>query len=223
MVVSIGGQALKTSLKTRDTQDSAALAINGLNIVRDELEKFGQRRRDELGVNRYYKGTQLQESAFRITDYGCGRAGTDLSKGGMGFVFYTDKTKEEIYKELDEIEKTCTEKLDKMGIDFHGFTQVSRYFDYMTIDEDEEIVKIMGKCIEEIQGKPTKIAGACLSDFFLYLKHGSPKSISYGIIGDFKEYGGAHQPDEFITCKDFVDVTKAVSLFLLKWCGYTVK
>ena len=110
-----------------------------------------------------------------------------------------------------------------MGIDFGGIEQVSRYFDYMSIDEDEDIVKMMSKNIEQVQGKPTVIAGACLSDYFLYLKHGSPKSISYGIIGDFKEYGGAHQPDEFITCKDFVDVTKAVSLFLLDWCGYTMK
>ena len=223
MVVSIGGQAMKTSLKTKDTQDSASLAVDGLNVVRKELEKFGQRRRDELGENPYYKGTQMQESAYRISDYGCGRAGTDLSKGSMNFVFYTDKSREQIYKELDEIEKICTEKLDKMDIVFNGIEHVSRFFDYMTIDEDEDVVKIMSESIEEIQGRPTKIAGACLSDYFLYLKHGSPKSISYGIIGDFKEYGGAHQPDEFITCKDFVDVTKAVSLFLLEWCGYTVK
>lgn len=223
MVVSIGGQALKTSLQTKDTQDSAALAVAGLNVVREELEKFGQNRRDELHKNPYYTGTQMQESAYRISDFCCGNKGTDLSKGGMNFVFYTDKTREQIYKELDEIEKICTEKLDKMGIVFNGFEQVSRFFDYMTIDEDEDVVKSMSKSIEEVKGKPTKIAGACLSDYFLYLKHGSPKSISYGIIGDFKEYGGAHQPDEFITCKDFVDVTKAVSLFLLDWCGYTVK
>lgn len=222
MVVSIGGQALKTSLQTKDTQDSAALAVEGLNVVREELEKFGQRRRDELDKNPYYTGTQMQESAYRISDFSCGSNGADLSKGGMNFVFYTDKTREQIYAELDEIEKICTKKLDDMGIVFNGFEQVSRFFDYMTIDEDEDVVKSMSKSIEEIQGKPTKIAGACLSDYFLYLKHGSPKSISYGIIGDFKEYGGAHQPDEFITCKDFVDVTKAVSLFLLDWCGYTV-
>jgi len=223
MVVSVGGQALKTSLQTKQTQDSAALAIDGLNIVREELEKFGQRRRDEMGQNSYYAGTQMQESAYRISDYFCGKAGTDLSKGGMNFVFYTDKTKEQIYEELNAIEKTCTEKLDKLGIIYNGIEQVSRFFDYMTIDEDEDVVKIMSSSIEQIQGKPTKIAGACLSDYFLYLKHGSPKSISYGIIGDFKEYGGAHQPDEFITCKDFVDVTKAVSLFLLEWCGVTIK
>ncbi len=75
MVVSVGGQALKTSLQTKETQDSAALAIDGLNVVREELEKFGQRRRDELDKNPYYKGTQMQESAYRISDYGCGRAG----------------------------------------------------------------------------------------------------------------------------------------------------
>ena len=74
MIVSVGGQALKTSLQTKETQDSAALAVDGLNIVREELEKFGQRRRDELDKNPYYKGTQMQESAYRISDYGCGKS-----------------------------------------------------------------------------------------------------------------------------------------------------
>ena len=53
---------------------------------------------------------------YRISDYFCGKAGTDLSKGGMNFVFYTDKTKDEISMELEELEKTCTEKLDKMDL-----------------------------------------------------------------------------------------------------------
>lgn len=35
-----------------------------------------------------------------------GDAGADLGKGEVYFVFYTDKTKEEIYSELAELEKS---------------------------------------------------------------------------------------------------------------------
>ena len=65
-------------------------------------------------------------------------------------------------------------------------------------------------------------AGACLSDYFLYLQHGSKSSFGYGILKDFMVYGGSHQPDEYIECRDFVNCTKAISLFLLRWCDYNI-
>ncbi len=58
---------------------------------------------------------------------------------------------------------------DEMGIVFGGIQQVSRFFDYMTIDEDEDVVKIMSSSIEEIQGKPTKLPGHAFRTIFCIL------------------------------------------------------
>ncbi len=77
----------------------------------------------------------------------------------------------------------------------------------------------MQDCITKITGSKAKIAGACLSDYFLYLQYGSRSSFGYGILRDFMLYGGSHQPDEYIECKDLVNCTKAISLFLMQWCG----
>jgi len=39
------------------------------------------------------------------------------------------------------------------------------------------------------------------------------------VLRDFKLPGGAHQTDEFISCEEFVNLTKSLALFLLRWCG----
>ncbi|NLE20095.1 MAG: hypothetical protein GX623_04685, partial [Clostridiales bacterium] len=48
---------------------------------------------------------------------------------------------------------------------------------------------------------------------------GSPCSVSYGVLQDFKMEGGAHQPDEFIYLKDFLNHAKALGLFMMRWGG----
>lgn len=217
-IASVGGQALAAEIRAKEPQDSAALVVSGMNLLNEELEKFGQARREELGKNGFFAGSDIQRSAMRITCFSCG-GGFDMAHGRVQFSFYTDRTKEEVWNELHHIERRMREKLDGLGLVFDGFQEVSRYFDYKYADAEDPAVCLMAECASETSGNPIKKTGACLSDLFLYMEYGSPASFGYGIMRDFKLYGGAHQPDEYVDCVDFLNCTKAVALFLMRWCG----
>ena len=215
----IGGWVLKSRVRARETQDSAIAVVEGLNIVKDEVAAFGRRRSAELQVHPYYRGTSLQRSALRVLTFKCGNAGMDLGEGCFDFVFYTTSDRAAIENELRALEARIRGKLDPMGLDFGGFEPGSRYFDYIRADESDPSIQLLLECAAEANGRPVRAAGACLSDYFLYYKYGSPCSVTYGIFRDFSVPGGAHQPDEYISCEDFLNMTKALALFILRWCG----
>lgn len=215
----VGGQVLACQLNTREPQDSVSLVVDGLNLVRDQVEAFGRRRRSELDAHPLYKGSDMQRSAMRLLLLRGGDGGTNSSRGDLEFVFYTVSEKEEIQEELRQMEEVLTKQLDELGIDFSGFQPQCRYFDYIRADENDPSIRLLIDCASQAEGKPIRYAGSCLSDYFLYYKYGSPCSVSYGILRDFKLEGGAHQPDEFIYLKDFVNHAKALGLFLIRWCG----
>ena len=77
----------------------------------------------------------------------------------------------------------------------------------------------MKQAAEEVSGRPVGISGACLSDLSVFLKYGSSVSLNFGLVRDFKLYGGAHQFDEFVEQKELREHCKALALFLLRWCG----
>ena len=120
---------------------------------------------------------------------------------------------------LDAVAARIRRRLDPMGLDFGGFEPGSRYFDYIAADEDDPSIRLLRDCAEEANGRPVRFAGACLSDYFLYYKYGSPRSVTCGIFREFGLPGGAHRPDEYISCEQFVNLTKALALFILRWCG----
>ena len=154
---SVGGQGLASEITAVEPQDSGELIIDGLNIIKNYIKSFEKNRYEELGENKYYKGTDAQRSCLRIVTFKCGEFGTDLSHGKMDFVYYTDKTKDEITNELAEIERMAKDDLLKMGINFNGFKPVTRFFDYECVAEDDPAVLLMMDCIEETQGKKAVI------------------------------------------------------------------
>lgn len=216
----LGGQALRSTITAREPQDSALLVVDGLNIIKRHVEAFGLRRRDELQRHPFYRDSDMQRSAMRIMEFRCGEAGTALAKGRFDFVFYTVSEKFDITREIAAMEFEIRLELNALGMDFSGFLPGSRYFDYICADELDPSIQLLLKCASQAEGKAILPAGACLSDYFIYLLHGSPCSVTYGVLRDFKLQGGAHQPDEFIFCKDFVNLTKALGFFLLRWGGY---
>lgn len=217
----VGGQVLSCELTARQAQDSAALIVDGLSLAKQHIESFGSRRREELAAHSLYRGSDMQRSAMRLLAFHCGQSGTDLSRGKIEFVFYTVAGRQQIQQELQQIAAQLTPQLDRMGIDFSGFVPGSRYFDYIRADEQDPSIQLLLDCASQAEGKTIVPAGACLSDLFLYYRHGSPCSVSYGILRDFHLEGGAHQPDEFILLGDFVNHAKALGLFLLRWAqGY---
>jgi len=215
----VGGQVLSCRLNALVPQDSASLVIDGLNLVRAQVESFGARRREELGNHPMYRGSDMERSAMRILLLRGGDGGTNASRGDLEFVFYTVRQKEDILAELDGMERALAPQLKEMGIDFSGFTPVCRFFDYVAADEDDPSIRLLMACASEVEGRQVKAAGSCLSDYFLYYRYGSPCSVSYGVLQDFKMEGGAHQPDEFIYLKDFLNHAKALGLFMMRWGG----
>ena len=215
----IGGWVLKSRVRARGTRDSALSVVEGLNVVKEEIVAFGKRRSEELQAHRFYRDTSLQRSALRILTFKCGDGGIALDEGNFDFVFYTVSDKAAIPRELDEVKARIRARLDAMDLDFEGFEPGSRYFDYIEADESDPAIQMLLECAGEANQQPVRAAGACLSDFFLYYKYGSPRSVTWGPFLDFGVPGGAHQPDEYILCKDFVNLTKGLALFLLRWCG----
>ncbi len=213
-----GGQVVTYNFHTKETVDSAGKAGYALNTVMQVLEKFKENRFNELSANPYYKGTEIPSQSLRYMEVRAGDNGLELGKGKVNFVFYTDKSKEEIYKEFSEIEKELQKKLEPLGIIGDGFEENTRFFHYVYTEPDSEDIKCMLEASREAANKELKVVGSCLSDLSVISKYGSNKAYGFGIGRDFSEIGGAHQPNEFVECDKLLEYTKTIAAYILKSC-----
>ncbi len=214
-----GGGEMKYLFHTKETVDSAKATAMAIPVVLEVVEKFAKRRKEELENNRFYKGTIIPETSLRYMGVKAGNAGADLGKGEVYFVFYTDKTKDEILSEFAEFDKELKERLLPLGIIGDGFTPATRFFHYVFCEPDSEDVKLMVEASKEATGKELNVCGSCLSDLSVISKHGSSKAYGFGAGRDFSEEGGAHQPNEYIECDKFLDYTKTIASYILKVLG----
>lgn len=215
-----GGQELKYLFHTEDVVDSAKTAASALPIAIDVIEKtFAANRRKELSDNAFYKGTIIPDTSLRYMGVRAGNNGSDLGKGEVYFVFYTDKTKEEINRELREIEAVLAEKLSPLGIVGDGFEPATRFFHYVFCQPDSEDIKLMIEAAKEATGNDPLVVGSCLSDLSVLSKYGTSRAFAYGCGRDFSLRGGAHQPNEFIECDKLVSFAKTIAAFVLKVLG----
>ena len=221
--VALGGQAMELNITSNELLDSSVPVAEALHIAMKALEPFGQRRRDELHANPHYTGTDMQRSAFRITGFKAGEMGCDLSHGKLQFSYYTDRSREEIYRELGEIEAQIQAQLPALNVETKGFEPMSRFFDYGIMEDDLGVIDAFQRASVAATGKETPVTASCLTDLNLILAYGSKNSLNFGLVRDFKLYGGAHQPDEFVECDQLVDHTKKLALFVLDFCGGHVK
>ena len=210
-----GGQGVYYTFHTMNTVDSAKPIANALPAVIEEIEKFGDRRRRELSENRFYKGTNIPETSLRYMDIHLGKDGKDLGTGVISFTFYTDKTKEEIKTEFEDLERTLKKRLEPLGIVGDGITPRTRFFHYVFCEPDSEDILAMRKAAIEATGKAPAICGSCLSDLSVISKYGSNRSFAFGIGRDFSLPGGAHQPNEFIECDKLIEFTKTIALYII--------
>lgn len=213
-----GGQEVKYLFHTKEPVDSAKYAARAIPVIMDVVEEFAARRRDELEQNRFYKGTIIPKTSLRYMGVRAGNNGSDLGAGEVYFVFYTDKTKEEIYKEFAEMEKVLKEKLEPLGIIGEGFKPQTRFFHYVFCEPDSEDIKNMLAASREATGKEPLVCGSCLSDLSVIMKYGKGSSYGFGIGRDFNSEGGAHQPNEFIECEKLVNYAKTIAAYILKTC-----
>ena len=214
-----GGQVVEYHYHTKDVVDSAEKAAMALPIVMEELKAFGQRRRAELEANRFYAGTIIPGTSMRYMEVRAGNNGADMGEGKLQITYYTDKTREEIYKELAEIEKSLCAKLEPLGIQGDGFTPYTRFFHYGFCEPDCRHILDMLDAAQEATGKPPIVCGSCLSDLSIILKYSGIDAYGYGAGRNFDEVGGAHQPNEFIECDQLVEYTKNIGAYIVKVLG----
>lgn len=214
-----GGGEFKYVFRTKETVDSAKRIAEAIPVVMEITEQFAERRKKELSENRFYAGTIIPETALRYMGIRAGYGGSDLGVGEVHFVYYTDKAREEIYKELDEFDAILKERLDALGIIGEGFEPVTRFFHYIFSEPDSEDIKTMLEACRESTGSEPIVCGACLSDMSVISKYGSSNAFAFGAGRDFSKAGGAHQPNEYIECDKLVDYTKSIATYVLKVLG----
>ena len=212
-----GGQEIKFKFHTKDVTDSAEKAAKAISTVIETINsEFGKKRKNELMSNRFYKGTAIPETSLRYMGVKAGNSGADLGCGEVHFVFYTDKTKDEIWSELDALKTVLEEKLDKIGIKADGFEGATRFFHYAFCEPDSEDIALMVEASNETSGIEPPVCGSCLSDMSVISKYGSNRTFSFGVGRGFAEIGGAHQPNEFIECDRLLYFAKTIGAYVLK-------
>lgn len=218
-IAALGGCGYEIEIKAAFTTDTVSPVVDAMIRIKSEIEAMGLRRREELHHNRLYAGSDMERSAFRLAQFSAGSFGTDLDKGKLTFVVYTQKSKEEIDLELGEILAKMKPFLEKARMTTAGFKPTTRFFDYIETKPGDPAVEIMTRAAEEASGRKIRQCGACLSDLSVFLKYGSLSSFNFGIMRDFSLPGGAHQADEYVECADFLSHTKSLVLFLIRYCG----
>lgn len=211
-----GGGEMKYTYHTKETADSAKAAARAIPVVLDVLEKFEKARSKELSENRFYADTIIPSTSLRYMGVKAGDEGMDLGVGTIHFVFYTDKTKDEIYAEFASLEKEIAQKLAPLGIIGDGFAPATRFFHYVFCEPDSEDVKLMVEASKEATGRELIVCGSCLSDLSVISKYGSSKAYGFGAGIDFSRPGGAHQPNEHIQCDKLVEYAKTIAAYVIK-------
>ncbi len=212
-----GGQVVSYRFHSTLPADSSGPAARAIAPVMDEIDRFGRRRTEELAANPFYSGTVIPGTALRYMGARAGDDGSsDLGSGEVRFCFYTERTKEEIWRELRGMEETLAPVLAQLGITGDGFVPATRFFHYMHSDPCCEAIRDMQKAASEVSGRKLHVCGSCLSDLSVILKYGSPDAFGFGIGRDFDAYGGAHQPDEHISCGDLEEYAGILAAYLVR-------
>lgn len=199
--------------------NGVGLTAKGLPIIMEEIERFGDARRQEMGANPYCQGTVIPESALRFMHAFAGHDYSDWGSGEVAFTYYTDKTREVIKAELAEVDARITARLSEIGLEGEGFTPTTRFFHYGAAAPDCDAIVDLLAASREAVGKEPIVCGSCLSDLSIILKHGSPNAFGFGYGRQFSEVGGPHQPNESIDCDALVEYTKIIAAYVLRSLG----
>ena len=217
-IAGLGGTCFELDAKYKGDTSTAEPVVHALHYAVQQLEPFGARRFAELEANPLYTGSEHAKSAYRLMEFGCGTLGTNVDLGKLKIVVYSTLKREELKKELsDRYETAIRPYFEAHGIESQGFIQIVRCMEYAKTENPANAYRLQ-KLMEELSGKQIAVRGACLSDLDIYLRNGSPDSFNVGLIREFKLEGGAHKPNEYIVCRDFENLLKALLLFVAEWC-----
>lgn len=211
-----GGGEYKYHFHVTEPVDSSWRIARAIPAVLDVIDLFAKRRHDELEANRFYTGTVIPDSALRYIGVTAGHNGLDLGTGEVHFVFYTDKTRDQIEPELAELDALLQERLAPLGMVSDGFTPSTRFFHYVFCEPDARDILEYLEAAETATGKRPLVCGGGLSDQSVISKYGNTNAFSVGPIRSFEKEGGAHQPNEYIECDKLVEFTKTMAAYIVK-------
>jgi acetylornithine deacetylase len=138
---SMGGQVMKIGVRALKPQDSSALVVDALLVIREELKTFIENRHIELEGDRYFAHTDMSRSAFRFYEFsaGIGDLGCNLDSGTMSFVFYTNRSREQINEELSSAQARIAALLEKMDVHTEGFEPLTRFFHCLSLPDSATV------------------------------------------------------------------------------------
>jgi acetylornithine deacetylase/succinyl-diaminopimelate desuccinylase-like protein len=213
----VGGQRLAIVLRHPEPQDNCGIVMEGLYLAKREIDKFGARRCAELAENPYFAGTPIPKKALRYMNIVSGTKTNDRHLGTLDFAFYTDRDTDTIKAELDELLARIRERIAPLGLVLDEVILRSRLFRYAATDKGHPEIARLQKHIREVAKKEPAVCGMCLSDLNIFINNLNGNAVSCGVCLGFADEGGAHQPDERVSCAELVDLTKTISSFIWEW------
>ena len=213
----VGGQRLAIVLRHPEPQDNCGVVMEGLYLVKREIDKFGEKRRAELAQNLHFADTEIPQKALRYMNIVSGTKTNDRHLGTLDFAFYTDRESSVILAELDELYGDIRKAIAPLGLVLDGVILRSRLFRYAVTERDHPEIARLKRHIATVAEKEPAVCGMCLSDLNIFINNLNGNAVSCGVCRDFADEGGAHQPNERVSCAELVSFTKAITNFILEW------
>ena len=212
----VGGCIYDFSVRYNKSTETAIPTYEAVGKAVEQLKQFAALRDTEFSKSKVYCNSREREQCMRLLGVTIGNNGNDLGMAKLTFVFYTLQSREETEKELYAMRDVLTEQLKELDFTVGDFIPQTRFF----IPHMPETIcgdaLAFGKACDDVRGVPTPTLGACLSDLSVFGNFGGGEAFNHGLVKGFEAYGGAHQNDENITCKDLLDVTKAMAVYLIR-------
>ena len=216
VICATGGGEMKYHFHSAEPVDSSRTVARALPVAMDVIDEFAARRREELEQNRFYAGTVIPAQALRYIGVKAGENGQDLGVGELHFVYYTDKTREEIFPEFDQMDAVLREKLAPLGMVSDGFYPTTRFFHYVTCESEHPHVLDYLEAAKLASVTMPDVCGGGLGDQSVIAKYGCPSALSVGCIRNFDLAGGAHQPNEYVECDKLVEFAKVIATYIIR-------
>lgn len=213
----VGGQRLAIVLRHPEPQDNCGIVMEGLYLAKREVDRFGERRRAELAKNPYLKDSHLPRTALRYMNIVSGTNTNDRHLGTLDFAFYTDRDSETIQKELDALIESIRTAVAPLGLEVDEVIYRSRLFRYAAADKSHAEILRLQKHITQLTGKEPRVYAMSLSDLNIFINNTGGNAVSCGVCRGFADEGGAHQPDERVSCEELVAFTKSIASYILEW------
>ena len=132
----------------------------------------------------------------------------------VGIQTFPPTTEEQVDKEFFSFMDSLIENDSELKNNPPHYEKRFRYVEPMETNADDPIVDEIKDSFRKITGRNGEVKGAPFPcDAFMFSKYNIPV-ICFGPVG-----GNAHAPNEFVSIKELVDLTKIFALTIFNWCN----